>query len=229
MLDISSKEFRNKVISSFSEILEAHKYKWVQSQLSFVKKNSECTTQVAFDFINYYPDSYEFRISYLLTIYEIEKVLKFFFKTYEIEGVPTTSIVLHEADFKKEFNGCASILKSNYGHSLSSAAELTQNINDAIEVTLDRALPLINTISSLKGFQSYIQDQTVINSLFDRRYFFLSALIASHLEGIDNFENISKHLSHNLELSYKKHGTPETLLLNYFKQFHDFVNQQKST
>jgi hypothetical protein len=88
------------------------------------------------------------------------------------------------------------------------------------------ALPFLQNISTLTEFQNFAREDSSINLFFDRQYFLLSALIASYLESVESFREVSTKLRSALEFSSMKYGVRESFLLNYLDKFEKYVDER---
>lgn len=219
---------KNLTLKEAETILIPEGFKMVKSDYSFKKKVKSSSIEIAFGFVDYYPDSYEYHFVIMIKIKELEDIVQKFFKNFNIPQSPKWNTVIWEGDFVNELKGKEMKFRSCFHNEIYSVNELKASMSKTLSILKNKALPLAYSICSLNGFQEYyLSNKEEVVKNFASNELFISSFLAAYLKSDLDFDMLRKYVNQKLD-EHKKNGILWTQLYSYLDKLEKFVVQEKA-
>lgn len=222
ILDFKISEFKSYIFSKAEELLAKHGFKLVKKDSAFKKKVNSSKIEIAFDFLDYCPNSYDYNFSMLIWQKEIEQATQEFISYSGLSENVKWSTVLFEADFIPQKKNEEFKFRSSYYNQVKSREELENSVTDSIKIIENDVLPLGYSLCSLDGFQDYYlgQKEEIVKNLASNSLF-VSSLLAAGLKSMSDFEMLAEYLKNQLDFQ-KSQGKNYSELYMYLEKLGSF-------
>jgi len=226
MINVKFSEFKKNILEDANDFFSKEGFKFNKGKQLFKKAIGKNYIEYSFDFLDYFPNWYEYNFGFSISIQEIEKIKKEFNDFNKSDKILLNSVFFFEGDFVEELIGKEYKYRSGHYNKISSTDDIKGSMSRILYIIREKALPLSYKFCDLSSFQEYYlcNKQEVIRNLASETLF-ISTLIAAYLKNTSEYVELSRFLKSELDIEKSK-GSDYKQLYILLDKIDQFINHK---